>query len=814
MWGSVFLDVYLTFPPPIIYSKNIIFSSNGIFMEKNIVVEKIIKEDLKIESSVKSIESLFENTRLRSKTNYTPYYQRNYVWDKQKATYFIESIFIGTEIPPLVFFSDGSSVEVIDGRQRYETVRKFVDVDFSLAKGGLDTLGFLAKKNFSDLSPELREIFRTTKLRIIEFSIVKADGVSEHDIDLVKKEIFRRYNSGITPLRKPEIEKAIYIHDDITSSFKSLFKKEKDLYIATINLLFGKRDIDRIDDVYTIERVMTKIRQLLVVSKIPIKRLSAAGQSLVGKFYGLLVEDNLDPEVLIGDFIDNITFLMRLRDSLPEEFLAKQNIYILFETTYWALSVVKGEGSFSDDNWSHFSFEEFSDYLRSGEEHFSADNPMFYRVMNDRYKFVAKFFSEKYKINFDLYVETSYKSREDPLTDSAVIADIDKLNSIRVNKPEPSSETIEDVCKKINRERFLIRPPYQRMEVINRKKSSGLIESILLGVKVPPIFVFKRQDGVSEVVDGQQRLLSIIGFLGEDFLDENGDLSKSNKNRYKLTGLKVLSELNGLRYENLEDKLKDKILDFNIPIVTIDQSINDSFDPIDLFIRLNNKPYPIREDSFEMWNSYIDKDFISLIKEKVERHSGWFYLRSPERNARMDNEQCYTQLVFLFYKSLTSNGDENIKFYKRNDSISSRMKDKSEITKSLEMLSSDTGVKESFYISVDRVEELIGLVKEIISLGQGEVPDEYLKVQFGELMNLKSNRRTMQGFYLLWYILNGVIGLQVNYNLVNLNGRINHIVSLTKNLSTEEGGDLGKEDREIDSLKEEVVRLQGELLNV
>jgi chromosomal replication initiation ATPase DnaA len=122
---------------------------------------------------------------------------------------------------------------------------------------------------------------------------------------LVKKEIFRRYNSGITPLRKPEIEKAVYIHDDITSSFKSLFRTDRVLYIDVINLLFGKRDIDRIDDVYTIERVLTKIRQLLVVSRIPVKRLSSKGQSLVGKFYSLLMEENAAPELLINEFREN-----------------------------------------------------------------------------------------------------------------------------------------------------------------------------------------------------------------------------------------------------------------------------------------------------------------------------------------------------------------------------------------------------------------------------------------------------------------------------------------------------------------------------
>ena len=778
-------------------------------MEKNKVVEKIIKENLKVETSVKPIESLFENKRLLNKTNYTPYYQRNYVWDKQKATYFIESIFIGTEIPPLVFFNDGNSIEVIDGRQRYETIKKFVDVDFSLVKGGLDILPFLSKKNFNDLSPEFREVFRTTKLRIIEFSIVNSAGSSEHNIDLVKKEIFRRYNSGITPLRKPDIEKAVYIRDDITSSFKDLFKSNKELYIDVINLLFGKRDIDRIDEVYTIERVMTKIRQLLVVSRIPIKRLSSKGQSLVGKFYSLLMEENVAPEQLIGDFKENILFLKMLKMRLPVKLFDKSNVYLLFETVYWAISVLRVENALSSNELKCFPFDELAEYLCTEEEHFSSDNPMFYKIMNDRYKFVAEYFKNKYFVNFDLYIETRYKSAENIDTSSDPIADIKKLHAVRINKPEPSSETIEDICKKIGRERFLIRPSYQRMEVINRKKSSSLIESILLGVKIPPIFVFKRSDGISEVVDGQQRLLSIIGFLGEEFLDEEGHLKKSNKHLFKLNNLRVLSELNNFRFTDLDEKMKDKILDFNIQIVTIDETSNTTFDPIDLFIRLNNKPYPIRDDSFEMWNSYIDKDFITLVKDNVKKHSDWFYLRSPEKNSRMDNEQCYTQLIFLFYKSFSSSIDDHIKFYKRSNSISSRMKDKSEITRTLEILSSDQNVKNLFYESVSKVEDFICLVKKIISFGAEDIHSESLKIQFGELMNLKSNRRTMQGFYLLWYILNEAKKGSGNKNASELNSRIKHIVSLTKNLSEDKEND----DSNLDAFKKEINSLQSELLN-
>lgn len=103
---------------------------------------EIFVNKLKIESKVVTIDSLFNEAKVK-KTQYAPPYQRNYVWDGEKATYFLESILIGTEIPPLIFFRSKGSVEIIDGRQRYETILKFMRGDLRLSKVGLKKLDIL-----------------------------------------------------------------------------------------------------------------------------------------------------------------------------------------------------------------------------------------------------------------------------------------------------------------------------------------------------------------------------------------------------------------------------------------------------------------------------------------------------------------------------------------------------------------------------------------------------------------------------------------------------------------------------------------------
>src|SRR5690606_8859849 len=102
------------------------------------------------------IESLF-TVRNLSRIDYKPYYQRNYVWDINKASYFIESIILGTEIPPLIFFNSGENTEIIDGRQRFETIKLFMDDEIKLKRKGLYTLKHLDSFSFSTLAEHIRD---------------------------------------------------------------------------------------------------------------------------------------------------------------------------------------------------------------------------------------------------------------------------------------------------------------------------------------------------------------------------------------------------------------------------------------------------------------------------------------------------------------------------------------------------------------------------------------------------------------------------------------------------------------------------------
>ena len=184
---------------------------SSIFLKED-QFKDVFDSHIKIETYSRSIDSLLLGVRTKNKINYKPYYQRNYVWDAAKATYFIESILLGTEIPPLIFFDEVKNIEVIDGRQRFETLKRFIEGKFSLSKNGLTTLIDLAKKDIEALRkdyPAIYDGFITAKVRIIGFKLVNNPPSDPILIDKIKKEIFGRYNSGITPLKRAEIDNAV-----------------------------------------------------------------------------------------------------------------------------------------------------------------------------------------------------------------------------------------------------------------------------------------------------------------------------------------------------------------------------------------------------------------------------------------------------------------------------------------------------------------------------------------------------------------------------------------------------------------------------
>lgn len=94
---------------------------------------------------------------------------------------------------------------------------------------------------------------------------------------------------------------------------------------------------------------------------------------------------------------------------------------------------------------------------------------------------------------------------------------------------------------------IVIHPDYQRLFRWSQGQSSRLIESILLGLPIPQIFFIENEDGILELIDGLQRVSSVIAFINPEKID---------KEPLILDGCELVPELNSLRFSELPMVLK------------------------------------------------------------------------------------------------------------------------------------------------------------------------------------------------------------------------------------------------------------------
>ena len=314
-------------------------------------ITDIFKEKLKIENIVKKVSSIFLNQRYSGKINYKPYFQRNYVWDEEKATYFIESILLGTEIPPLVLFQTKDKNEVIDGRQRYETIKRFLEDKLVLKGKGLHSLKVLEGKKYSQLDESTRELFEDTRIRILQFNVVDEPKLDEEKEEKIKKEIFRRYNSGITPLQKYDIDRAAYIDDNLS---KQLYKKiysDNELYdfLCEIILPKSKKKANKRDKVNI---VVSLVRNLITLPLIPIYSYSKGSSKaeIICKYYYAKVVTE-DETKILDKFTAVVMCLIKFNATCKEKnaYLCNNNLF--YEVLYWAIDIVLDNGrKISDGN--------------------------------------------------------------------------------------------------------------------------------------------------------------------------------------------------------------------------------------------------------------------------------------------------------------------------------------------------------------------------------------------------------------------------------------------------------------------------------
>lgn len=133
---------------------------------------------------------------------FVPNYQRGFVWKKKQQSRFIESVFLGVPIMPMMVSVSGkeAELEIIDGSQRIRTLVAYCNNELQLT--GLEKLTLLNNTKFEDLSVYRQNNFL---LRDFRFHVVTDKATPE-----VRADIFNRVNTSSNMLSPSETRKGVY----------------------------------------------------------------------------------------------------------------------------------------------------------------------------------------------------------------------------------------------------------------------------------------------------------------------------------------------------------------------------------------------------------------------------------------------------------------------------------------------------------------------------------------------------------------------------------------------------------------------------
>lgn len=195
---------------------------------------------------------------------------------------------------------------------------------------------------------------------------------------------------------------------------------------------------------------------------------------------------------------------------------------------------------------------------------------------------------------------------------------VDDAGTISVNTDiESNTETIYPARNiKIDRVQFSIfelkrrydkgliclDPDFQRNEVWSTRQKSELIESVVMGIPLPLIYLAETMEGKLVIVDGRQRLTTFFRYLDNEF---------------SINGLKIMIELNACKFRDLENDAKKskyatEIEDFQLVIQIIKYPTPDRV-RFDIFDRVNRGGTPLNNQ--EMRNALYQGPATRLLNE-------------------------------------------------------------------------------------------------------------------------------------------------------------------------------------------------------
>lgn len=200
---------------------------------------------------------------------------------------------------------------------------------------------------------------------------------------------------------------------------------------------------------------------------------------------------------------------------------------------------------------------------------------------------------------------------------------------VRKLRTQAYDKAVSDLVDMIHDGDLVLDPDYQRNYIWDNKRASLLVESVLLNVPIPVIYVAEDEDGKWVVVDGLQRLNSLRRYFDNEF---------------KLRNLDILEELNGIQFSILNPKAKRLLKNGILRVIVIKAESHPEI-KYDIFQRLNRGAVSLNEQ--ELRNCMYRGTLCNLLKELREYPPFLQAIGLPSAHKRYNDSELILRFLAL-----------------------------------------------------------------------------------------------------------------------------------------------------------------------
>lgn len=229
-----------------------------------------------------------------------------------------------------------------------------------------------------------------------------------------------------------------------------------------------------------------------------------------------------------------------------------------------------------------------------------------------------------------------------------------------------------EIINMFEKKELIIRPEYQRFFRWSPQQKTALIESILLSIPIPPIFVAEDKDGVWELVDGLQRVSTILSFFGAldssafksrinadnsegveiEMEDENESEESEIVNKWPLQAGGLIPSLEGITIDTLPSKYKFNLKRAvcRVEILRGESNISMKYE---LFKRLNSggsklTPQEIRNAVYREFNPELNNLVVELSQNATFKE---LTRLSPSKKREMYDQELVLRFIAFLNKT-------------------------------------------------------------------------------------------------------------------------------------------------------------------